>query len=692
MRIFLKDNKIAIKLEYGDDFKSSVEKIKTKLSPYSFDFQEKIWITEKINLLIIPELFSQHHLHLDSEIQELYKRQKKFIEELKLNKERIYSEKINSLKEIKLFNHQKQAINFMLSYTSCGLFDEQGLGKTLSTIATLCILFERKDIESAIIICPNNLKYNWKSEIDLFSSLYCTILEGSKKLKIEQLKQRNQIIITNYESLIIHNTKKKNKEKSSSQIISKQFQKEFSSIVNNNTCIILDEAHRIKNGSSSSSKYIRKLGAKTNHKYILTGTPIANHPEDIFYQFLFLDCGKLFGKNYYNFLKQYCYIGGFYFSYKEFETDPKEFVKKITYFNFTKIDAIEKLNELIDDLLFFEKWQINHPESIKEAKYLIDKCIKYKNEKSLYSHVNEIKKINRHLLRIAYKECPENKYLWSPITDRVIAGYKNLDRLRFLIGLKSIRRLKEDVLDLPEKLFQDRIIEMSKEHLKFYNDLSEKLIKIITENGDLKSIDPFIVKLVQCSSNPTLIDSNLKITSSKVSELDKLFVEHIVESKNKVILWTNYVENYPYLLERYKEYNPTFINGEVELEERHKRIKQFQESPEIKLIICNPQACKEGITLTSSCIAIYLDRDFNLVNYKQSVDRIHRIGQSKTCLIINLICKNTIDEMIMKNLFTKDVIAQYLQGDCDNLSKLSVINSRQLFEKYINEKQNKKEV
>lgn len=587
MRIFLKDNKVALKLEHGDDFKLIIEKIKTKLSPYSYDPQEKIWFTEKMNLLIIPELFSQINVVFDPQIQTISQKQKQFIEELKLNKEKVYSENIGLLKDVNLFNHQRQAINFMLNYSSCGLFDEQGLGKTLTTISTLCVLFEQQKIEMSIIICPNNLKYNWKNEIDLFSGLSSIILEGSKKEKMEQLKQNCQVIITNYESLIVQGAKKKKKEKSNSQLISEEFQKEFLEITSDKTCIVLDESHRIKNGNSSSSKYVRKLGTKTNKKYVLTGTPIANHPEDIFYQFLFLDGGKLFGTNYYSFLKQYCYLG---------------------------------------------------------------------NQFSKYA----------------------------------VVGYKNLDKLRFLIGLKSIRRLKEDVLDLPEKIFEDRIIETSKEHMSFYNDLLDKLIQIITEEGELKSVDPYLVKLIQCASNPILIDQNSDITSSKIKELDELLNEHIVESGNKVILWTNYVDNYPYLLERYKKYNPFFINGEVKLKERHERIKQFQTNPEVKMIICNPQACKEGITLTASCVAIYLDRDYVLVNYKQSVDRLHRIGQSKTCLIINLICKDTIDEMIMKNLFKKDVMAQYLQGDCDDLSKLTIISNRQLLEKCIKERQNGK--
>lgn len=589
MYVFLKNNKVAIRLEHGDDFKAISEKIKGNLSPYTFDPEDKLWYTEKMNLLIMDGIFNNPYKKHD-DVSILQNKQKEYLIQLNISKETEYSDILHNTKEkVKLFSHQKTAINYMLKNYPCGLFDEQGLGKTLTTICVLGILFEKKEIEKAIIICPNSLKHNWNNEIILFSNLTCVMLDGSKVNRIKQLEDNFNIYITNFESLALQDPKKreekekrklakipeefrdnfKQKKKRAPSKESLEFKEKFENLIDEKTCICIDEVHRIKSGSSIVSEFIRELGIKTKYKYILTGTLIANKPEDVFYPFLFLDCGETLGKNYYNFLKQYCYLGN----------------------SFSRM---------------------------------------------------------------------------------AITGYKNLQKLKFLIQLKSIRRLKDDVLDLPEKIIEDRIVEITHDHLKFYDDLIDNMIDVISDEGIEKHVDPYLIKLIQAASNPLLIDKDTKVISSKIKELDSLLNEHIELSDSKVVLWTNYVNNFELLLNRYKKYNPVYIRGGVSIEDRNENVKNFQNDPNIKLIICNPAAASVGLTLTASNISIFFDRDFVLVNYKQAIDRIHRIGQNKRCLIINLICSNTVDEIISKSLFSKDTIASFLQGDIKDLEKVHI--------------------
>jgi len=87
-----------------------------------------------------------------------------------------------------------------------------------------------------------------------------------------------------------------------------------------------------------------------------------------------------------------------------------------------------------------------------------------------------------------------------------------------------------------------------------------------------------------------------------------------------------------------------------------------------KILIANPAAAKEGLTLTSANNAIYLDRNFKMDDYLQSQDRIHRISQTKKCHIIKLIARNTIDEYIDEILEKKELIAKYALGDSNNLN------------------------
>jgi SNF2 family DNA or RNA helicase len=111
------------------------------------------------------------------------------------------------------------------------------------------------------------------------------------------------------------------------------------------------------------------------------------------------------------------------------------------------------------------------------------------------------------------------------------------------------------------------------------------------------------------------------------------------------------------------------IYGETPIKDRAEYIKKFQDTEENRIMILNPSAAREGITLTRANNAIYLDRNFNMVDYLQSQDRIHRISQEKNCKIYKLLGKNTIDEYIEKYIEIKNDIAKFVQGDAKNIDE-----------------------
>jgi SNF2 family DNA or RNA helicase len=88
----------------------------------------------------------------------------------------------------------------------------------------------------------------------------------------------------------------------------------------------------------------------------------------------------------------------------------------------------------------------------------------------------------------------------------------------------------------------------------------------------------------------------------------------------------------------------------------------------VRLLIANPAAAREGLTLTEANISIYLDRTFNLVDYLQSQDRIHRISQVRPCKIILLLAEDTIDSFIDFSLEQKHRLAQYTQRDTSTVA------------------------
>jgi hypothetical protein len=84
----------------------------------------------------------------------------------------------------------------------------------------------------------------------------------------------------------------------------------------------------------------------------------------------------------------------------------------------------------------------------------------------------------------------------------------------------------------------------------------------------------------------------------------------------------------------YRAYSPVMLYGEMDTSIRDRSVKAFRRDRQVQLLIANPAAAREGLTLTEANVAIYLDRTFNLVDYLQSQDRIHRISQTRPCDIV----------------------------------------------------------
>lgn len=248
---------------------------------------------------------------------------------------------------------------------------------------------------------------------------------------------------------------------------------------------------------------------------------------------------------------------------------------------------------------------------------------------------------------------------------------ENLSRLNELIENNCIRREKGDVLSLPEKEYRVVKVEMAEVQKQIYRQLKEELyLEISNIDGEIivdeiEGILKKLLRLSQVASNPYLIDKSYSETPAKYLCLDK-FVYEIVEKNEKVIIWTSFVDNIHLLKNRYSKFSPLVIYGEVPIKDRALYVDKFQNVEKNKVLIANPMAAREGLTLTRANNAIYLDRNFNLVDYLQSQDRIHRISQEKKCFIYKLICTDTIDEYIERLLEYKHNVAKYIQGDKDS--------------------------
>ena len=101
----------------------------------------------------------------------------------------------------------------------------------------------------------------------------------------------------------------------------------------------------------------------------------------------------------------------------------------------------------------------------------------------------------------------------------------------------------------------------------------------------------------------------------------------------------------------------------MQLSERNLSVDIFKRDSNCRILFATPQAAKEGLTLTVANNVIFYDRGFNLDDYLQAQDRIHRISQTKICYIYNIMIRNSIDIWIQELLHAKQQAAFLGQGD-----------------------------
>jgi SWI/SNF-related matrix-associated actin-dependent regulator 1 of chromatin subfamily A len=254
------------------------------------------------------------------------------------------------------------------------------------------------------------------------------------------------------------------------------------------------------------------------------------------------------------------------------------------------------------------------------------------------------------------------------------SGYQRMDELRDRIAPRTLRRTKEKSLKLPPKTYNRVEVALAPKQGAMYEQMREDLelwVRNLSGAQVLEQAEAILsrmVRLAQLASNPALLDADYREVPAKLTELEKLLKKYLGVVGRKVIVWTSFVENIRTLASRFNQYKPVVIYGEMDNVARDKSVRAFKDDPDVRLLIANPAAAREGLTLTEANVAIYLDRTFNLVDYLQSQDRIHRISQTKPCEIILLVARGTVDEFIDFSLEQKHRLARFAQSDTGHIS------------------------
>lgn len=239
-----------------------------------------------------------------------------------------------------------------------------------------------------------------------------------------------------------------------------------------------------------------------------------------------------------------------------------------------------------------------------------------------------------------------------------VVGYKNLDEIRAMMDNIMLRRLKNEVLDLPEKIRKIEYVDMTPKQAQIYKEVymgvMNELQKIKFSNNPLS----MMIRLRQATGWTGVLSNTIQ-ESAKMDRMIEL-VNEITASGQKAIIFSNWESITSVAREKLKAYNPAYITGATKADERMKEVDRFQNGDRCKVIIGTIGAMGTGLTLTAAQNVIFLDSPWNMALKAQAEDRAHRIGTKGTVNIITLVCKNTIDERIEELVEKKGQIADAL--------------------------------
>ena len=239
-----------------------------------------------------------------------------------------------------------------------------------------------------------------------------------------------------------------------------------------------------------------------------------------------------------------------------------------------------------------------------------------------------------------------------------VVGYKNLEEIRALMDEVMLRRLKTEVLDLPEKIRKIEYVDMTAKQAQIYKEVymgvMNELQKIKFSNNPLS----MMIRLRQATGWTGILSQTVQ-ESAKMDRMVEL-IEEISASGQKAIVFSNWESMTEVAKEKLKAYNPAYITGATKADERMKEVDRFQNDDKCRVIIGTIGAMGTGLTLTAAQNVIFLDSPWNMALKAQAEDRAHRIGTKGTVNIITLVCKNTIDERIEELVEKKGQIADAL--------------------------------
>jgi SNF2 family DNA or RNA helicase len=235
----------------------------------------------------------------------------------------------------------------------------------------------------------------------------------------------------------------------------------------------------------------------------------------------------------------------------------------------------------------------------------------------------------------------------------------------------AVRVKKDECLDLPKKVWLPRFTDLTPEQKSLYVPIAKDLLKHINLPAGKVNISNAMTKMSKMSQITSGFVYTTKDTEVFKSnpKLDLLYEVLDEVGDDKVVIYTRWQEDLRLITNLLAKRKVEYETIESTTKDRGKVVDNFQNKPEVKALVSNVSTGGYALTLTASHYIIYYDFNFSIIDFLQSQDRIHRIGQTKTCFYIPLLVKDSIDEYIYDSLMKKVDIAKGI-SDKEGINRL----------------------
>lgn len=487
---------------------------------------------------------------------------------------------------LKSFRHQKEARQRARDREAFALLMEQGTGKTKVVIDEAADLYERKEIDTLLVIAPNGVHVNW-IEIEIprhmpESIVYAAAFWSASMTRKETLAfeaattapHALRVLTINVEALMLDRAR---------QIV-RDFLDDAKGAM-----VVLDESHKFKNPGIQRTKFVMNLRNRAQYRRILTGTPVTNAPFDAWSQFMFLDPAI---------------IG----------------VPSFTAF------------------------------------------------KSEYAEMEDANSgIMRHIAARGARWAPQIVKRDSDGTPR----YKNLDKLKRLLDPHSYRVLKADCLDLPDKVYERALVELTRAQRKLYDRVRDELL--IEWGSEVSAVNRLtsLVRLQQIVCGYLVIEAGAHPVPLFPQPEDNPRIAAMLDAieeagDQSVIVWARFREDIRAIAQTlrmaYGGASVVEYHGDVNRQDRTAALARMQDGT-ARFFVGQQGSGGTGTTITAASLCIYYSNTFSLTDRLQSEDRAHRIGQTKKVTYIDIEARNTIDRKLIDTMLAKKKMSDEVTGD-----------------------------